>query len=183
MSGPTHYAAFLRGMNLGKRRITNDELCGAFAAIGLQDARSFRASGNVVFTAPRAKQATLAARIEEGLARELGYPVPTYVRTAGEMRAIAAARPFTDAQVARSKGKLQVGLLAAAPGAAARRRVLALSCDDDQLALEGSELYWLPRAGLSESELDLRAIAGLIGDMTVRTMGTLQQMTAKLLAQ
>jgi hypothetical protein len=61
--------------------------------------------------------------------------------------------------------------------------VLSLSGDDDRLALEGSELYWLPRGGLSESDLDLRAIAALIGDMTVRTMGTLEQMTAKLLVE
>lgn len=175
------YAAFLRGMNLGRRRITNDELCRAFAAIGFADARSFRASGNVAFAAPRARPATLAGRIERGLARELGYAVPTYVRTAAEMRAILAQRPFSDAQLASGKGKLQVGLLARAPGAGARRRVLAMASDDDLLAIEGAELYWLPRGGLSESELDLAAVAQLVGDMTVRTMGTLEQMTAKLL--
>jgi len=177
------YAAFLRGMNLGNRRITNDDLCRAFAAIGLEDARSFRASGNVAFVAPRAKRATLAGRIEAGLERTLGYPVQTHVRTAAEMHAIVATSPFTAAQLARSKGKLQVGLLAQPPEAAARRRVLAMSGDDDRLALDGSELYWLPRGGLSDSELDLKAIAGLIGEMTVRTMGTLEQMTAKLLAE
>ena len=176
------YAAFLRGMNLGNRRITNDELCRAFAAIGFDGARSFRASGNVVFATPRAAAGKLASRIEEGLERELGYAVPTYVRSAAEMQAIAATRPFTDAQLKRSKGKLQVGLLAAAPTAAARKRVLAMSGDADRLALQRTELYWLPRGGLSDSDLDLRAIAGLIGDMTVRTMGTLQQMTARLLA-
>src|SRR5262249_42296902 len=121
------YAAFLRGMNLGKRRITNDELCRAFARIGFEDARSFRASGNVAFTAPQATPAALAARIEEGLGRELGYPVPTYVRTAAQMREVARAEPFTAAESARSTGKLQVGLLASAPAAAARRRALAMS--------------------------------------------------------
>jgi uncharacterized protein (DUF1697 family) len=177
------YAAFLRGMNLGNRRITNAELCRAFAAIGFADARSFRASGNVAFSAAGVSPPSLAKRIEAGLAEELGYPVATYVRSAAQMRQIVARRPFADAELARSKGKLQVGLLARAPRAAARRGVLSLSGDDDRLALEGSELYWLPRGGLSESDLDLRAIAALIGDMTVRTMGTLEQMTAKLLVE
>jgi uncharacterized protein (DUF1697 family) len=175
------YAAFLRGMNLGNRRITNADLCSAFEAIGFPGARSFRASGNVVFTAPTEAPSALAGRIEAGLADTLGYPVPTYVRSAAQMREVIARRPFSDEQLARSNGKLQVGLLEAVPGAAARRRVLALSGDEDRLALEGSELYWLPSGGLSRSELDLRAIAALIGDMTIRTMGTLEQMTAKLL--
>jgi uncharacterized protein (DUF1697 family) len=176
------YAAFLRGMNLGNRRITNDDLCRAFAAIGFADARSFRASGNVAFEAQRAKPTALAKKIESGLERELGYAVPAYVRTAAEMRDIVGQTPFTGAQLKRSKGKLQVGLLAAAPRAAARRSVLAMSGDDDLLAIAGAELYWLPRGGLSESELDLAAVARQLGDFTVRTMGTLQQMTGKLLA-
>ena len=45
------YAAFLRGMNVGGHRITNAELGAIFTAMDLQDARCFRASGNVVFGA------------------------------------------------------------------------------------------------------------------------------------
>ena len=33
------YVAFLRGMNLGGRRIKNDELRGAFEALGFADVR------------------------------------------------------------------------------------------------------------------------------------------------
>ena len=41
--------AFLRGMNLGGRRISNTELVKAFEQAGFEGAAAFRASGNVVF--------------------------------------------------------------------------------------------------------------------------------------
>ncbi|MDQ3782627.1 MAG: DUF1697 domain-containing protein [Actinomycetota bacterium] len=180
------FAAFLRGMNLGGRRITNDDLCAAFAAVGLTDAAAFRASGNVVFTSDDFSSDgnvdLLRRRIEDGLADALGYPVPTFLRTAGEMRAIADHQPFPADVIAASAGKLQVVLLAAAPGAKARREVLALATDDDRLAVDGTELYWLPAGGVSQSELDQKAVDAAVGVGTQRTKGTVDLMAAKYFA-
>ena len=96
----TRYVAFLRGMNVGGHRITNAELCAAFEEIGLPDAATFRASGNVVFDAPGGDpRVEIAARIEQGLEQTLGYAVPTFLRDAAEMRAIAAQEPFTASRI------------------------------------------------------------------------------------
>jgi uncharacterized protein (DUF1697 family) len=38
------YVAFLRGMNLGNRRIKNDELRAEFEALGFEGVATFRAS-------------------------------------------------------------------------------------------------------------------------------------------
>ena len=46
--------AFLRGMNLGGRRLMNDELCSHFTALGFTGVSAFLASGNVLFEAPEA---------------------------------------------------------------------------------------------------------------------------------
>jgi uncharacterized protein (DUF1697 family) len=46
--------------------------------------------------------------------------------------------------------------------------------------IEGRELYWLPSGGLLESDLDLKAIEKLLGADTRRTMGTIEQIAAKL---
>ena len=40
------YVAFLRGMNLGRRRIKNPELCAAFEDIGFTNVAAYLASGN-----------------------------------------------------------------------------------------------------------------------------------------
>src|SRR5918996_565135 len=70
----------------------------------------------------------------------LGFEVPTFVRSARELRAIASHSPFPPKAVKASKGKLQVALLERAPGAGAKRKVMGMASDDDRLALKGTEL-------------------------------------------
>ena len=173
--------AFLRGMNLGGRRITNEALCGHVRALGFDDVSAFLASGNVLFAVRRGTAAQVAKRIEAGLAAALGYDVPTFVRTAAEAAAIATCRPF-DAEVGEDGGKLQVALLAKKPAAAARKRALTHATDDDQLDVEGRELYWLPRGKITESLLDLKALEAALGTMTMRTRRTLERIAAKSVA-
>jgi uncharacterized protein (DUF1697 family) len=174
------YAAFLRGMNLGGRRIKNDGLRRHFEEMGFEEVATFRASGNVVFSASnREAESKLAQRVEAELDERLGYDVPVFLRSIEEVATIAAQEPFDPKRVEKSKGKLQVSLLKKKPSAAAKKKALALATDDDLLALEGRELYWLPSGGLLESDLDLKAIEGLIGTDTRRTMGTIEQIAAK----
>jgi uncharacterized protein (DUF1697 family) len=174
------YVAFLRGMNLGGRRIKNEELRRHFEEMGLEEVATFRASGNVVFTDPkREPERRLADRVEAELGARLGYDVPVFLRSIEEVVAIAAQEPFDPERVAGSTGKLQVSLLREKPSSTAKRKVLALATDEDLLAIEGRELYWLPSGGLLESDLDLKAIEALVGADTRRTMGTIEQIAAK----
>jgi uncharacterized protein (DUF1697 family) len=174
------YVAFLRGMNLGNRRIKNPELSAEFERLELLEVATFRASGNVVFGAEgKASEQQLTERIEAGLRDGLGYEVPVYLRSVAEVAAIAAREPFAANEIASSTGKLQVTMLRKAPSAAARKRALALSTDEDRLAIDGRELYWLPSGGISESELDLRGIEAALGPGTQRTIGTIEQIAAK----
>jgi uncharacterized protein (DUF1697 family) len=175
---PDH-AAFLRGMNIGGRRITNADLRLHFEAIGLAEVGLFRASGNVVFTAGSQAPAALVERLERELEGRLGYAVPVFLRTAAEVLEVARAEPLPPEAVAASKGKLQVMLLLEAPSPAVREEVLGLAPAEDQLAFGRRELYWLPRAGLLESALDLKAVTGKLGPATVRTKGTMEQIARK----
>jgi uncharacterized protein (DUF1697 family) len=172
------YVAFLRGMNLGNRRIANDELRSHFEALGCEEVATFRASGNVIF-AKDGSPSELTDLLEDGLAEALGYEVPVFLRSAKELREIAANESFDASRLAASKGKLQVALLTKKPTAAATRKALALSNDEDRLAIEGRELYWLPSGGISESDLDWKAIEATVGPTTVRTKGTIDQIAAK----
>ena len=176
------YVAFLRGMNLGGRRIKNEELRAEFETLGFAEVGCFRASGNVVFAADEKSEAKLTKQIEAGLGEALGYEVPVFLRSAAELRAVAAQEPFDAKVLEASKGKLQVIFFEQKPKAAARKRALALASDDDRLAIEGRELYWLPKGGLSDSELDLKELAAALGQNTVRTMGTVEQIAAKYFA-
>lgn len=174
---PSH-VAFLRGMNLGGRRIKNEELRAEFEALGFADVACFRASGNVIFSA-KGSEAKLTSEIEAGLGEALGYEVPVFLRSAKELSALAAHEPFEAAKVKASKGKLQVALLPKKPTAKARKQALAEASDEDRLAIEGRELYWLPSGGISDSDLDLKTIETALGPWTMRTMGTIEQIVAK----
>ena len=44
---------FLRAINTGGRRLTNDELLAPFDALGLTDAAAYQAAGNVTFRSDR----------------------------------------------------------------------------------------------------------------------------------
>jgi uncharacterized protein (DUF1697 family) len=176
------YVAFLRGMNLGGRRIKNEELRAEFEALGFAEVACFRASGNVVFATDEGDEATLTKEIEAGLGEALGYEVPVFLRSAAELRTVADYEPFDAKALKESKGKLQVTFLKDRPKRPARKTVLTLATDEDRLAIKGRELYWLPQGGMSESELELKAIATAPGQNTVRTMGTVEQIVAKYFA-
>jgi uncharacterized protein (DUF1697 family) len=174
-------AAFLRGMNLGRRRITNDQLRAHVEQLGFADVATFRASGNVILGAPDGEPiADVARRLEDGLAQALAYDVPVFARGERQMRELAALEPFEADALAASKGKPQVVLLGEEPSAAARRAALALAPDGDRFAFAGTELHWLPSAGLADTELDLGRLAqALGGPITVRTKGTIDLIAAK----
>jgi uncharacterized protein (DUF1697 family) len=176
------HVAFLRGINLGRRRrVGSAELRSRFEEMGFRDVDTFRTSGNVIFAAEREPRAKIADRLEQGLAESLGWEVTIFLRTASETRAIADHQPFAGTSVQAPKGKLHVMLLSAKPAARTREGVLALSTDEDRLAFGDRELYWLASGGIADSGLDFKAIERLLGATTMRTKGTIDQLAAKYL--
>lgn len=180
MPAVERYVAFLRGMNLGNRRIKNPELVAHFEAMGLEELATFRASGNVVFADPSDdSEAKLQKRVEGELDERLGYDVAVFLRGFAEVHEIAARDPFDAKAIAKSKGKPQVQLLAKKPTAAGKKKTLALAGPDDEMVFAGRELHWLPSVGLSETEVDFKAIDKALGKGTMRTAGTIEAIARK----
>ncbi len=175
----SRYAAFLRGMNVGGRRLTNDDLRSCLADVGFRDVECFRASGNVVFAGDGRTPEAVQKRLEQGLALSLGYPVPAFVRTAEEVLRIATAEPFQAKALSASTGKLHVALLSSPPSAQDSEQVLSLQTDDDRLAFGRRELYWLPSGRMIDSGLDLKAVERLLGPMTLRTKNTVELLAGR----
>ena len=177
---PSKYAAFLRGVNLGRtRKISSADLQSHFEAMGFEDVGTFRTSGNVVFAGASGSEAKLVTRVEKALADAVGFDVTVFLRSDSEVNAIAAHQPFPAKEVEASEGKLQVSILPGKPSASARKQVLALATDRDRLAFGERELYWLPSGGILDTELDLAAIEKLIGPSTRRTKGTIELLAEK----
>ncbi|MBN9347821.1 MAG: DUF1697 domain-containing protein [Devosia sp.] len=103
----TRHAAFLRGVNLGKRTVKSAELKAAFEALGFTDVKTLLASGNVLFDAKAGKG--LKQKIEAGLKAAFGFDVPIVLRTLDELKALVAADPF--GRTAGEDAQLHVVLL------------------------------------------------------------------------
>ena len=172
------YAAFLRSINVADRRVKMTALTEAFTGADFADVVTFQATGNVLFTAPRAPRVDLERRLETALGDALGFEVPTYVRSAAELRAVAACEPFPAGRDA-GDGRLQVFFLRAPLTASQGQQVLAHASDADRLALVGRELYWLPRGDLSASRLRIAALARITGPKTLRTKRAVDRFAAE----
>lgn len=139
------YIAFLRGINLGRRRIKMDDLRSHFCALGFTGVETFIASGNVLFDSPTKSDAKLAALIAAHLEHTLGYAVDTFVRTRAELAAIAAFLPFSAADLDPPENTVHCGFLATPLSASQALALEACQSEVDAFRVHGREYYWLCR--------------------------------------
>lgn len=175
----TRYVAFLRGINLGNRRIRNDELGARFETLdGIERVDTFLASGNVIFDAAGGA-GELESEIEGHLADTLGYEVDTFVRALGELESMAERDLFPESGGAGWKE--HVMFLKQPAGDGAEERLNELATADDRFRVAGTEAYWLRRGGLSDSTLmpaDLERAVGA-DTSTMRTLNTVRRIVKK----
>ena len=89
------YIAFLRGINSGKNPTTKmDVLKQAFEDIGFKNVKTVIASGNVIFETASTDKKKLEQKIENGIARTIGFHSDTIVRTIEEIQTLVKKNPF-----------------------------------------------------------------------------------------
>ena len=172
----TRLVAFLRGMNLGRRRITNDELRTHFEDAGFPGATPYQASGNVVLEHD-GEPAALESEIERHLEAALGYRVDTYVRALDALADLVGS----DATEAPGDGfKVHVIFTGRPVDDEAAAALSALEGPDDRFRALGREVLWFRRGGLQDSRIspgDLEAALGR--EQTMRTLGTVRRIVSK----
>jgi uncharacterized protein (DUF1697 family) len=93
----TSYVALLRGVNLvGKTTLRMADLKAIASDLGLQSARTYIASGNLLFLSDRPEE-ELRRALESKLQTHMSKDVRVMLRTAKEMEGVVKANPFTDA--------------------------------------------------------------------------------------
>ncbi len=147
-----HYIAFLRGMNLGNRRLKMDVLRKLFEELKFSGVETFIASGNVIFTAKSADPVKLEKQIQAHLKKSLGYEVDTFVRTRAEVAAVAALRPFSAADHDHPGHTIHAGFLREPLTAAQAKHLIGCRTDVDEFFVKGREYYWLCRIKSNESK-------------------------------
>lgn len=172
------YAAFLRAINVGKRRVTMDALRRIVEQIGGSEVRTVLASGNVVFTSRHRTSGAAQRALEAALADALGFDVPSTLRTFDELHALLAAPPFHDRERSAAFGVL-IGFADTAIPAAAVRVVEGLSCRTDVVRVLDRHIWWLRREQQSAAELENGTFDRAAGmPLTFRTINTVAKVLA-----
>jgi uncharacterized protein (DUF1697 family) len=173
------YIAFLRGINLGRRRLPMSRLKALFEELDFHDVETFIASGNVLFSTKTTDPGRLETRIAGHLENSLGYAVDTFVRTPDQVAEMARATVFPED--GKSGITLHVGLFQQELPPAIARKLAAVRTDVDEFRIVGRELYWLCRVRSSDSKVwtlpELKALR--LPTLTMRNITSLRKLVAK----
>jgi uncharacterized protein (DUF1697 family) len=186
LSGPG--VVFLRAINVGGRRVTNDDLRAVGERAGLAATTPYQASGNLLFA--DADYDGLVDRLGDEFRSAFGFAAECFVWPLSalvELLDDPAAEPmFTE----RPKAAVHIGFLDAAPGADRLAAIAALEGPDDRFLVhnggaggDGGGLWavlWHRNGGLAESELTQPQLVRAFGLHTFRTRGTVERIAAKL---
>jgi uncharacterized protein (DUF1697 family) len=133
------YVAFLRGINVGGRKIPMADLRACVEALGFADVQTVLQTGNVVFTSDTSGVAAVRKRIESGLEARFDYPAKALVYAFDRLQAVLDGNPFDTRDgtchtyVVFVDGGLEQELARATP-----------DLDDDVEAVQAGDgvLYW-----------------------------------------
>jgi uncharacterized protein (DUF1697 family) len=154
-----------------------DTLRDVFMSMGFPDARTFIASGNVVFEAADRDLRGLEKSIEGSLLARLGYEVDTFLRTADEVRSLARGDPFRQHDRG-PEDHVHVIFVKEPPVRGLDARLLEVIPEGDAISLFGRDLLWLRRGKLSDVKLrgsdPVQAVSRV--PSTMRNLNTVQRL-------
>jgi len=163
----TTYVAFLRAVNVGGTgKLPMHDLRTMCIELGLADVQTYIASGNVVFTSDKSKQAVKTA-LGKKLRMCAGKPVGIFVRTSSELRMILSKNPFPNEDPKRT---VSVFLDRKPPKDAISNAVGQI---DEEMSIGKQEIYVYYPSGMGHSKLRIPVAK----DGTARNMNTVRKMT------
>ena len=173
----TEWVALLRGVNVGGITIRSADLREMLAAIGLEDVRTFLASGNAAFRSPRERE-DLKLAIEAALGERFGYDAWIVLVTRGEIEEAIASFPFDATDDDR-----QPWVIFCVDAATRDELVdasLPLDATGDPVAAGPGVVYWNPAKGITTDTAFAKIVARATykARTTNRNLRTLQKIVA-----
>jgi uncharacterized protein (DUF1697 family) len=135
----TRFVALLRGVNVGRIKVTSRELAAMARDLGLDEVRTVLATGNLLFSSDDGP-AALKERIESGLRKTFGYDAWIVLTTVDHVAAVVDAYPFD----AEDGGHQPYVLFGSDPDVLDELEAAAgeLAPADEQVARGDGVLYW-----------------------------------------
>lgn len=171
--------AFLRAINVGGRFVKMDILRQQFELLGLSHVQTYIQSGNVIFETAAANCVELEQMIEEQLQAALGFQVPTLIRTAAEIGAIAQYQPFPESKYGDGS-VLYISFLKEDPRQDLRQQLSDLSTAIDEFHCHERQVYWLMHKHLGKSNFTNTKLEKILKTVaTRRNSSTVQKIADK----
>lgn len=159
------YVALLRAINVGGNSVIKmADLRTMLESLGFEDVTTYIQTGNVVFSAEKAKPEEIARAIEEKIADATGHTTIAFVLTPAQLKQAAARNPFVPPE--GDDGYSHLMFLSRAPSAAQRSAIKELEGDEYSFHVQGKVFYFAyPRsaAGRRRRAIDFEKILDASG--------------------
>lgn len=165
------YIAFLRAINIGKRKFSKDAIVTACEAAGCTDVETYINTGNVRVTTPLRSRAKVEAALEGAFEAAAGFDVPTIVLTPAELTAVAA---YADEVGRDHDGRHYVSLLKDPPSAAAVSRLDDAGKDGERAAVDGRGAHLLLGKDYHSAKLTNAIVEKHLGVATNRNVNVIR---------
>jgi len=155
--------SMLRGINVGGHNIIKMEALRAlYESLGMEGTQTYVQSGNVVFRTSERDAVRLAKKIQRGIEKNFNCSPEIILRSAAELADTIARNPFAKRRDIEP-AKLLVLFLASEPDAEARKKVLGIKTDPEEMHISGREVYIYFPNGMGKTKLPWSKIDKLLG--------------------
>lgn len=171
------HVALLRGINVGgHRRVPMQDLRALAADLGYRDARTYVASGNIVFASDEPAH-RVEATFEQAIAAHFGFAVDVVARSAAQWADYRAGCPFGE----EGERTPNLVMLCIGKQAATDEHVAALRAragEQERVVRRGDALWLYFGDGAGRSKMGLGPAAGVWTTRNLRTVDTIADMLA-----
>lgn len=176
------YIALLRGINVGGHHsLPMKKLRTLLEELGLQNVKTYIASGNVIFQSEDRTPDDLADQISDAIKKEHGFRPDVQLLTVREMKTAFQANPFPEAD--EEPKNLHLFFLAAAPKNPDLDAMDALRSENERFELIDKVFYLYAPDGIGRSKLAEKVGRYIDVSMTARnwrTVGKIMEMVEGL---
>jgi uncharacterized protein (DUF1697 family) len=170
------YIAFLRAINVGKRRFAKAAIVKACEEAGCTDVETYLNTGNVRLTTTLRSRAKVEAALEKAFREAAGFEVPTIVFTPQELSAVAA-----DGEELASghQGLQYLSVLKDAPTAAATKKLDGAGKEGEHAEVRGRAAHLLLGDDYHSAKLDNSVVEKHLGVATNRNLKVIRTLAEK----
>lgn len=148
------YIALLRGINVsGQKQIRMADLKVRLEKLGFRNVRTYIQSGNVLFDHPTATPRELAKRIEDKIAVDYGFEVPTQVLVPADFEYALHHNPFRNERAEDPKF-LHVTFLEQVPDPGYIKNLEGVDYAPEEYALDGRFIFFFAPQGYGKAKMN-----------------------------